>query len=113
MIHEKVYRGWGILPTSIQVLERELILRQGWDWFDYKVAGRIIEQSSDKSTILAELTVEKPDCSVDTYQAKLVKNESKTIELRGSCNAKQESLFVKYSVASLSHFSETAVACTA
>ncbi|KAB8332155.1 sucrase ferredoxin [Scytonema tolypothrichoides VB-61278] len=109
----KVYRGWGILPTSIQVLERELILRHGWDWFDYRVGGRIIEESSDKTTILAELTVEKPDSSLDTYQAKLVKNDSKTIEMKGSCNAKQESLFVKYSVASLSHFSETAVACTA
>lgn len=109
----KVYRGWGILPTSIQALERELILQHGWDWFDYKVAGRIIEQSSDNTTILAELTVEKPDCSLDTYQAKLVKNESETVVLRGSCNAKKESLFVKYSVANLSVFSETVAACIA
>ncbi|MBP5971482.1 sucrase ferredoxin [Brasilonema sp. CT11] len=109
----KVYRGWGILPTSIQVLERELILQHGWDWFDYKVAGRIIEQSSDNTTILAELTVEKPDCSLDTYQAKLVKNESESVVLRGSCNAKKESFFVKYSVANLSVFSETVAACIA
>ncbi|MBW4634760.1 MAG: sucrase ferredoxin [Iphinoe sp. HA4291-MV1] len=109
----KIYRGWGILPESIQVLERELILHHGWDWFHYKVAGRIIEESSDKNTILAELTVEKPDCSLHTYQAKLVKNDSKTLQLRGSCNAKKESLFVKYSVANLSVFSETLVACSA
>ncbi len=98
---QNVYRGWGILPTSIQVLERELIFRYGWDWFNYKVAGRIIEQSADKNIIRAELTFEKPDGSLYNYQAKLVKDATKTVELKGSCNAKHDSVFAKYTVACL------------
>lgn len=98
---EKVYRGWGILPKPIQVLERELIWRYGWDWFNYKVAGRIIEQSADKNTIRAELTFEKPDCSQYSYQARLIQDETKTVELKSSCHAQHESVFVKYAVASL------------
>ncbi|GAX40675.1 sucraseferredoxin family protein [Tolypothrix sp. NIES-4075] len=97
----KVYRGWGILPSAMQVLERELILRYGWDWFDYKVAGKIIKQSLDNCTIEAELTFEKPSGCLYTYQARLVKDEIKTKELKGSCNATKESVFAKYGVANL------------
>ncbi|AFZ27522.1 hypothetical protein Cylst_5511 [Cylindrospermum stagnale PCC 7417] len=97
----KVYRGWGILPTALQVLERELILNHGWDWFNYKVAGKILEQSLDNNTILAELTFEKPSGSLYTYQAKLVKDQVKSQELRTSCNALQQSVVVKYAVDNL------------
>lgn len=96
----KVYRGWGILPPAMQVLERELILRHGWDWFDYKVAGKIIKQSLDNNMIEAELTFEKPCGSLYTYEARLVKS-SKTVELKSSCHATKESVFVKYAIASL------------
>lgn len=97
----KVYRGWGILPTAIQVLEKELILRYGWDWFNYKVAGKIIEQTEDKSVVKGEISFEKPDGSAYSYQAELVKDESKTMQLKGSCGAAKESTFVKYSVENL------------
>ncbi len=96
-----IYRGWGILPKSIQIVERELILRYGWDWFNYKAAGRIVEQSDDKSNVLAELTFEKPDGSVYTYQAQLVKDNTKTKTLKASCNAKHETVLVKYAVANM------------
>jgi hypothetical protein len=96
-----IYRGWGILPTSIQVLERELILCHGWDWYNYKVTSRIIEQSVDNNTILAELTHEKPDGSLYSHYAKLVQNESKTLQLKSSCNATHLSVFAKYDIANL------------
>ena len=96
-----IYRGWGVLPRSIQIVERELILRYGWDWFNYKAAGRIVEESPDKSNVLAELTFEKPDGSVYSCQAKLVKNNSKTKTLKASCNAKHETVLVKYDVADM------------
>jgi hypothetical protein len=103
----KVYRGWGILPTSIQALERELIFRYGWDWFNYKVAGKITEQNSDKSSIKAEITFEKPDGAIHTYRAELVKDESKTLRLKGSCDTTKESEFIKYSVENLHLDSES------
>ncbi|WP_414549709.1 sucrase ferredoxin [Anabaena sp. CCY 0017] len=97
----KVYRGWGILPTAVQILERELMLHHGWNWFNYKVAGKIIQQSLDNDTILAELSVEEPCGSLSIYQAKLVKDTTKTLEIKGSCNAKDSSVFVKYAVESI------------
>ncbi|AFY31179.1 sucrase ferredoxin [Calothrix sp. PCC 7507] len=97
----QVYRGWGILPSAMQILEKELILRHGWDWLNYKVAGRIIEQSLDNNTIMAELTFENPSGSLYAYQAKLVKDETKTLEVKSSCNAQKSSVVVKYAVASL------------
>ncbi|BAY10427.1 sucrase ferredoxin [Calothrix sp. NIES-2098] len=97
----KVYRGWGILPVPLQILEKELILHYGWDWFNYKVASKILEQSLDNNTVLAELTFEKTTGALYTCQAKLVKDETKTLEIRSSCDAKQASAVVKYTVASL------------
>ncbi|MEH2459407.1 sucrase ferredoxin [Nostoc sp.] len=97
----KVYRGWGILPAALQILEKELILVNGWDWFNYKVAGKILEQSLDNNTILAELSFEKPSGSLYTYQAKLVKDGTKTQQLKSSCNATQELVVTKYAVDSL------------
>lgn len=98
----KVYRGWGILPNPIQVLERNLIMLYGWDWFNYKVAGKILDLDSQNDAFLAEITLEKADGTY-TYRANLVKDETKTVRLKGSCGAKKESEFVKYFVEDL-HF---------
>ena len=97
----KVYRGWGILPNALQILERELMLRLGWNWFNYKVTGRILEKSLDNNTILGELSFEQPSGTLYTYQAKLVKDDMKTQTLKGSCHASQEIVFVKYAVSNL------------
>ncbi|NET00369.1 MAG: sucrase ferredoxin [Sphaerospermopsis sp. SIO1G2] len=98
---ENVYRGWGILPNALQVLEREIILNQGWQWFENKVAGKILEKSVDNNTILAEFSYETPSSAFYTYQAKLVKDEVKTRVLKSSCHATQECVVIKYAVASL------------
>ncbi|MCF2146094.1 sucrase ferredoxin [Desmonostoc muscorum LEGE 12446] len=97
----QVYRGSGILPAALQILERELILSEGWDWFNYKIAGKILEQSLDNNTILAELSFEKSSGSLYTYQAKLVKDVTKTQKLKSSCNAPQESVITKYALSSV------------
>ncbi|MGQ4647066.1 sucrase ferredoxin [Lyngbya aestuarii] len=101
----RVYRGWGMLPTQIQVLERELILLQGWDWFNYKVSGKIIEKRSENSFIKAEINFQKPSGSTYNYRAELLKNESKTVRMKGSCGAMNESEFIKYSVENLRLYS--------
>ncbi|MGB7443812.1 MAG: sucrase ferredoxin [Coleofasciculaceae cyanobacterium] len=98
---KKVYRGWGILPTQIQALEREMILVHGWDWFDYKVRGTIVGKYLDDIVIQADITFQKPNGSKCTYRAELVKDESKTTQLKGSCGARMESVFIKYSVENL------------
>ncbi|HBB32995.1 MAG TPA: sucrase ferredoxin [Cyanobacteria bacterium UBA8803] len=104
----KVYRGWGILPNPVQILERELMLRYGWDWLNYRVAGRILAANSANNGFCAEVTFQKPDGSLYSYQAELIKDESKTLNLKGSCNAMKVSEFVKYSVENLNlcHYTE-------
>ena len=97
----KVYRGWGILPNPLQILERELMLHLGWDWFNYKVTGKILEKSLDNQTILGELSFEQPSGTLYTYQAKLVKDDIKTQTLKGSCDASREVVCVKYAVSNL------------
>lgn len=97
----KIYRGWGILPNPLQILEKELILRLGWDWFNYKVTGKILEKSLDNQTILGELSFEQPSGTLYTYQAKLVKDNVKTQALKVSCHAAQEVVCMKYAVSNL------------
>lgn len=100
----RVYRGWGILPTAMQVVERELMLRYGWDWFNYKVAGSIVDRS-ENDRLLAEITFQKADGTY-TFRADLVKDATKTIRMKGSCGAKKESEFVKYAVENLYFYSK-------
>ncbi len=109
----QVYRGWGFLPRPIQVLEKELMLVHGWEWFDYKVEGKILEQSSDGSSFKAELAFEKPDEFLYTFQAKLVKDEFKSMNLQAACNATEKITCVKYSVASLALVSSKLLTCVA
>ena len=97
---KKVYRGSGVLSNPIQVLERELIMLYGWDWFNYKVAGQIIASDIKNDAFLAEIIFEKAD-GIYTYRADLVKDETKTVRLKGSCGTQKESEFVKYSVENL------------
>jgi hypothetical protein len=109
----KVYRGWGILPPAIQALERELIIHHGWDWFNYKLLNsRTIEQDRDHHTILAELTFEKPDGSVYTYQGQVIKYDTKNMKLKASCSTAKEAVYVKYAVCSLELVSHKFLTCS-
>lgn len=96
-----IYRGWGILPAPLQVLERTLMLRYGWEWFNCKIAHIILEHSENQDWILAELSFEQPNGTIYTYQAELIQDPEQTCYLKGSCSAMKESKFVKYVIAQL------------
>ncbi|NDJ18585.1 sucrase ferredoxin [Myxacorys almedinensis] len=36
------YRGWSGLEKFAQMVEREIWIREGWDWLDYRKAGQIL-----------------------------------------------------------------------
>ncbi|HEY9611526.1 sucrase ferredoxin, partial [Allocoleopsis sp.] len=97
----RVYRGWGLLPIPLQIMERELILSYGWDWFNYKVAGRMLEPNSDNNVSQGEITLEKPDGSIYTYQAEIRRNQRQILQIAGSCNTLKESNIVNYSLKDL------------
>lgn len=101
---KSVYRGWGILaggdyPIPAQLVEQELMLRYGWDWFNYKIASQIVEQNEDGSFNCVELTFETPDGAIARYRADVVEDKSKALYLIGDCDGteveKLPKLFVK------------------
>ncbi|MCU0525087.1 MAG: sucrase ferredoxin [Elainella sp. Prado103] len=96
-----VYRGWGILPTPLQVLERELMMKYRWDWFNNKLSYQILEQSHHQEWIRTELSFEQPDGTIYTYGAELVQDSAQTLFLKGSCNATKVAKFIKYGVSQL------------
>jgi hypothetical protein len=96
---QPVYRGWGVLPKIVQVLERELMAQYGWEWFNYRVSCRILQATANSATV--ELQCEKPGVEALQYLAQIVEDESKAVYLRGSCSSDQLSRFPKYRVAQL------------
>ncbi|MFE1744002.1 sucrase ferredoxin [Coleofasciculus sp. H7-2] len=81
-----VYRGWGLLPWATQILEKELILKHGWDWFNYKVASQIIEQNEDESFNQVEIIFETPNGDWGGYKAEIVEDKNNTLHLKGECD---------------------------
>ncbi|NET38860.1 MAG: sucrase ferredoxin [Cyanothece sp. SIO1E1] len=104
--YRSIYRGWGILPKPIQVMERELILRHGWEWLDYKVTWQMIEQDPKKLPLQVKLTGVSPEAQQLIYVADIVEDETKTLNLIGSCKSQQASRFVKFAVHNLCLFKE-------
>jgi hypothetical protein len=96
---QPVYRGWGILPRMAQVLERELMAQYGWEWFNYRVGCRILQETTHAITV--ELQCEKMGVEALQYIAQIVEDESKAVYLRGSCSSDRLSRFPKYRVAQL------------
>lgn len=84
------YRGWGMLPEPAQVLERELILLYGWDWFNYKLINyHVLAQNETGSSHRIEISFRKPNDSLISVQADVVEDESKVLYLIGECNGKE------------------------
>ncbi|MGG6263984.1 sucrase ferredoxin [Leptolyngbya sp. AN03gr2] len=91
----RVYRGWGILPAPIQVMEREIALQRGWDWFQYQVHYRILEPE----LMHVELRCEKPGDETIVYTARIIEAESQMI--LSSCNSNQPTQVRKFAVENL------------
>ncbi|MEA5617132.1 sucrase ferredoxin [Cronbergia sp. UHCC 0137] len=98
---KSIYRGWGILPFPAQVMERELIFRHGWQWFNYKVSCCFIEQSEDECFNYIEISTMLPNGDIKTYQADVVEDESKSLYLIGDCNGTEAERISKYTVSNL------------
>ncbi len=101
-----VYRGWGILPPPLQVLERQLFLSHGWQWLTYEVACNLLasdtgDRPSDE--LQAELFVRAPNVSgVTLYRASIIRDAAKTYGTKASCRDTSPSTFVKYTVTAYS-----------
>ncbi len=92
----QVYRGWGILPRKAQVLERELILRHGWQWLNNAVSCRVLQESPQAEKTQVELFYQTVEGETFAYQADIIEDEAKTLNLKGSCHADKPVKFTKY-----------------
>jgi hypothetical protein len=104
---DATYRGWSVLPTYLQAAERELMRHYGWPWFDYKIAYQLISESADHHSIQAKLSVMRSTQEIHSYAVEVVKDDCKTVCLRISCGASQESEQVSYTVKSIIHLNST------
>lgn len=119
-----VYRGWGLLPAPLQVLEQQLMLQQGWSWFRQKLTYRIlleeashhqddsltkqlsqgelgVEVSVTPTFVTSEKNLAKPnDKSIHavTYRAKLTQDLQKTVCVKSSCSSAVATPAIKYRV---------------
>lgn len=82
---KNIYRGWGILPWQVQFLERELIIKYGWEWFNYQVQGRVIKHNEDETFNQVEICFKTPDGMTNTYRCNVIEDETKTILSKGEC----------------------------
>lgn len=97
----EVYRGWSILPIYAQVLERELLLLHGWEWFNFTVESQVISQNEYKTFNQIRLIYKSPENILRSCVADIVKDDLKTLYLKGSCNADKELERVKFSAQNL------------
>lgn len=82
---KNIYRGWGVLPWQVQLLERELILNYGWEWFNYQVEGRVIKHNEDETFNQVEISFKTPDGKINIYRCNVIEDETKSIYTKGEC----------------------------
>jgi hypothetical protein len=91
---EQVYRGSGLLPKQVQVMERAIALEQGWKWFDYQIDYQILRTDAESTQV--ELWGEKLGERSLSYIATIVAGEPKTVI--SSCGSHQPMQVTKFSI---------------
>jgi len=98
-VFRHVYRGWGILPRTAQVLEQSLILQWGWNWFQNGVFVPVNVIEKRETEQLVTLWYQQPHGTVGGYQARVVHDPHENIGIYGSCNDAQRSTFINWKLA--------------
>ncbi|NBD33519.1 MAG: sucrase ferredoxin, partial [Cyanobacteria bacterium] len=100
-IFRHIYRGWGILPETAQVLEQALILQWGWAWFENQVFLPISVTEISETEQSVELWYQQPNGQVGGYHGRIVYDPQETLCIRGSCSATKVSSFIQWRVAAM------------
>ncbi|MCT7957526.1 sucrase ferredoxin [Laspinema palackyanum] len=93
----KAYRGWGILPKPVQLLEKELLTKWGWTGFNFAMNGRILTENPKSFSYRVELAV-KTDKQIVIYQADIIGDEKTRINLPESCVGDYQETVMNYQV---------------
>ena len=97
-----VYRGWGILPQPLQLLEQLLFLQHGWSWLDRSVTYQQLGSKSGSDEVFAKLSVRQTNGTVVHYRARFIRDKEKTYCGKASCGDTAPSEIVKYAIADYS-----------
>ncbi|HEY9828341.1 MAG TPA: sucrase ferredoxin [Stenomitos sp.] len=95
------YRGSGLLPWAVQILEKELFLSCGWDWMNHSMAGRILESNADESFNVVELTCRNPTGEIYRYTGEVIADLSQSCHLIESCHGEAPTEIVPYRLRNL------------
>lgn len=95
---EPIYRGSSLIPAELQVLERSLLLKFGWDWMKtgIRYTMRLLNDVEPDLGKLVQIEFKLPGQQLTICQAQIVPDPHKCVTLRASCNAEKESTFTKY-----------------
>lgn len=82
------YRGWAGLDAISQVVEREVLAREGWPWLDYLKSGKVLDAGESKAWAKVRIDYATPDgTEPGAYEALVEK--SGTVLSRGSCRGNE------------------------
>jgi len=72
------YRGWGGLTQFEQIVEREIWMREGWQWLNYYKAGQVLAiDEANEDWAKVRINFLNPDGSIKgAYEAKVEVNGS-------------------------------------
>jgi len=110
-----VYRGWGLLPAPLQVLERQLLLHHGWSWLDYSLTYRTLSDKEPSEgqgrSLSVEITLNNTlNNEAIAYRATLVQDINNKICTKASCSSAVATPIVKYVVTECIAVTEVALA---
>lgn len=95
------YRGSGLLPWAVQVLEKHLLSSCGWAWINNPMAGRILDSNADESFNVVELTCRYPTGEMYRYQGEVIADVSQSCHLIESCHGEAPVEIVPYRLQNL------------
>ncbi|MCT7960448.1 sucrase ferredoxin [Laspinema sp. D1] len=84
---DPVYRGWSLLPHPAQIVERELLHRLGWDWFNYTVNCQILEQDEENSSYCFKIEYQSPEGITNCDRIEVMKDPNRAVALHLSCQS--------------------------
>ncbi|WP_099238282.1 sucrase ferredoxin [Synechococcus sp. BDU 130192] len=102
---KKVYRGWGVLPAPVQILERELWYRHGWQWLDYEIDFQILDANKDETFFRCQITAQQEGDRQIIYTAEIVEDPTQNIHLRGGCKVPTAERYPQFKLQNLSQTS--------
>jgi hypothetical protein len=92
-----MYRGWGILPPALQVVEQQLLERLGDRGYGLAMRYEILASAADQTKIMALVTWMEHRELISCY-CEVSLDPAASISLQASCHADEASICRKYHV---------------